>query len=98
MSGAGNGEGGLMGMIPFIAIIIIIYFFMIRPQAKKAKEQKEMISSLKKGDKIITIGGFYGTITEVKDSSFLVNLGKDTIVEISKDSVSTVQGKPEAKA
>lgn len=88
---ASEGQGaGLMGMLPMILIVVVIYFFMIRPQTKKAKQQKEMISALKKGDKVITIGGIHGTISQVKDGSFLVQIAAGTEIEIDRGSVSVV--------
>ena len=56
----GGQGGGIMSFLPLIAIVVVFYFFMIRPQMKKAKEQKKYIESLKKGDKVLTIGGIYG--------------------------------------
>ena len=90
MSQAG-GEGaegsGFAGMIPFILIIFIIYFLMIRPQSKKAKAQKLMLTELTKGDKIVTIGGMYGTIVEVRDQTFVVKVSSTTDIEMLKSSV-----------
>ena len=63
MAGSEAGQGGgLAAMLPFIVIMFIVYFLMIRPNTKKQKEKKQMIQSLKKGDKVITIGGIHGTI------------------------------------
>lgn len=89
-SGGEGQESGLMGMLPFVLIIVVIYFFMIRPQSKKAKKQKEMLSNLKKGDKIISIGGIYGTILSVQDRSFIIQISKGVEMEIDRSSVSTV--------
>lgn len=90
MSQAG-GEGaegsGFAGMIPFILIIFIIYFLMIRPQSKKAKAQKQMLTELTKGDKVVTIGGIYGTIVEVRDQTFIVKVSANTDMEMLKSSV-----------
>ena len=90
MSQAG-GEGaegsGFAGMIPFILIIFIIYFLMIRPQSKKAKAQKQMLTELTKGDKVVSIGGIYGTITEVRDQTFIVKVSNNTEIEMLKSSV-----------
>ena len=57
------------GFIPLLLIIVIFYFFLIRPQNKKQKETQKMLSALKKGDKVITIGGIHGVISSVKDVS-----------------------------
>ncbi|CAN2039590.1 preprotein translocase subunit YajC [Candidatus Magnetomoraceae bacterium gMMP-15] len=67
-SGGGAAGGGFSAFIPMILIFGIFYFLLIRPQQKKAKEHREMIGTLKKGDRIITSGGIYGRITNANDS------------------------------
>ena len=99
-SGAEGGaaqQGGLMGMLfPLAIFVLIFYFFIIRPQKKRDKQQKNMIDSIARGDQIITIGGFYGTVREVRDDSFQVEIAEGVRVTILK---SAVQGKrtPAAK-
>ncbi len=89
MMGQQQGQGGIMSFLPLIAIVVVFYFFMIRPQMKKAKEQKKYIESLKKGDKILTIGGIYGKIVEVKDDATIIMEVEDgTKMKISKNAVS----------
>lgn len=87
---AANGQGGgIMSFLPLIAIVVVFYFFMIRPQMKKAKEQKKYIESLKKGDKILTIGGIYGKIAEVReDESMIIEVEDGSKMRISKNAVS----------
>ncbi len=86
----GQGQGGIMSFLPLIAIVVVFYFFMIRPQMKKAKDQKKYIESLKKGDKILTIGGIYGKIVEVKeDGSMIMEVEDGTKMKISKNAVSS---------
>lgn len=76
-------------MLPLVGIVIVFYFFMIRPQMKKAKEQKKYIEQLKKGDKILTIGGIYGKIAEMKeDGSIIMEVEDGTKMRISKNAVS----------
>jgi len=83
------GQSPLMQFLPLIAIVVVFYFFMIRPQMKKAKEQKKYIESLKKGDKILTIGGIYGKIVEVReDGSLVMEVEDGTKMRISKNAVS----------
>ena len=75
--------------LPFLLMFVVIYFFMIRPQMKKAKDQKKYIEALKKGDQILTIGGIYGKIVEVKDDATLIMEVEDgTKMKISKNAVS----------
>ena len=90
--GAANGAegGGMMGMLfPLAIFILIFYFFIIRPQKKRQKQQDNLISSISKGDQVITIGGFFGTVQEVRDDSFTIELAKDVRVRILKSAVST---------
>jgi preprotein translocase subunit YajC len=85
----GGQGGGIMSFLPLIAIVVVFYFFMIRPQMKKAKEQKKYIESLKKGDKILTIGGIYGKIVEVReDGTMIMEVEDGTKMRISKNAVS----------
>jgi preprotein translocase subunit YajC len=89
MAGGQQGQGGIMSFLPLIAIVVVFYFFMIRPQMKKAKDQKKYIESLKKGDKILTIGGIYGKIVEVReDATIIMEVEDGTKMKISKNAVS----------
>ena len=88
-------QGGLMGMLfPLAIFVLIFYFFIIRPQRKRDKQQKNMIDSIARGDQIITIGGFYGTVREVRDDSFQIEIAEGVRVTILK---SAVQGKRAAQ-
>ena len=102
-SGSGGGagaegaaqQGSLMGMLfPLAIFVLIFYFFIIRPQRKRDKQQKNMIDSIARGDQIITIGGFYGTVREVRDDSFQIEIAEGVRVTILK---SAVQGKRAVK-
>ncbi len=86
---ANGGGGGIMTFLPLIAIVVVFYFFMIRPQMKKAKETKKYIEGLKKGDKILTIGGIYGKIVEVReDATIIMEVEDGSKMKISKNAVS----------
>ena len=78
-----------MSFLPFILIIVVFYFFMIRPQMKKQKELRKFRESLKKGDKVITTGGIYGKVAEVKENYVVVEIAKDTLVKIDKSAIIT---------
>ena len=78
-----------MSFLPFILIIVVFYFFMIRPQMKKQKELRKFRDSLKKGDKVITTGGIYGKVAEVKEAYVVVEIAKDTLVKIDKSAIIT---------
>jgi len=82
--------GGFASMIPFVLIIAIIYFLMIRPQSKKAKQHAQMLTELKKGDKVVTIGGVYGSIVQVKEKTFIVKISANADIEVLKSSIAEV--------
>ena len=85
-----QGSNMLMQFAPFVIIIAIFYFLIIRPQNKKRKETEKMLSALKKGDKIVTIGGLYGTIQSVKESTVIVKVDDNVKLEFSRSSISSV--------
>jgi preprotein translocase subunit YajC len=99
---AGQGAGGLGSFIPLILIFVIFYFLLIRPQQKKTKEHREMISQLKKGDRIITNGGIYGRITGLDDTTLTVEIADKVRVKVARSNVggkvsSSDQAQPEKK-
>lgn len=73
--------------VMMILIFVVFYFFMIRPQQKKQKELQKQRDALKKGDKVITAGGIYGIIKEVQETTFLIEVSKDTTLKVDKGSV-----------
>jgi len=88
-SGAGEqGGGGLTAFVPLILMFVIFYFLLIRPQQKKQKNLRSMISNLKKGDRIITSGGLHGRITSLDDSTLTVEIADKVRVKVSRGSVS----------
>ena len=87
-AGAGQQQGSPWAFwIMMIGIFVIFYFFMIRPQQKKQKELQKQRDALTKGDKVITAGGIYGTIKEVKETTFLIEISKEVVIKIDKASV-----------
>ncbi|MBQ9903722.1 MAG: preprotein translocase subunit YajC [Synergistaceae bacterium] len=80
-------------LFPLAIFVLIFYFFIIRPQKKRDKQQKNMIDSIARGDQIVTIGGFFGTVREVRDDSFQIEISEGVRVNILK---SAVQGKRQA--
>ncbi len=91
--------GGLMTFAPLIAIVGIFYFLLIRPQQKQAKEHARMVNELKRGDRILTQGGLYGTVHAVKGKVLEVKISEETKVLIAKSFVTqVVQGDPVAEA
>jgi len=74
MTSPGGKGGGAMGLVFPIALVAVFYFFMIRPQTKKAKDQKAFRANLQKGDKVVTIGGIHGKIIEVQETTFTIEV------------------------
>lgn len=80
----GGGGGGWLSLLPLLLIIVVFWLFFIRPQSKKAKEEQKFREGLKKGDKVVTIGGFHGKVTEVKDTTVMISLAPNMEVEVEK--------------
>ncbi len=78
----------LSQFIPLVLIIVVFYFFMIRPQLKKTKEQKKFRENIKVGDKIVTIGGIHGKISDVQDTTFMITVEGGVKFKIEKNAVS----------
>lgn len=92
-------QGSLMGMLfPLAIFVLIFYFFIIRPQRKRDKQQKNMIDSIARGDQVITIGGFYGTVREVRDDSFQIEIAEGVRVTILKSAVQTKRAAAKTEA
>lgn len=87
MAGGGQG-GGIVSFLPMILIIVVFYFFMIRPQLKKSKEQKKFRENIQVGDKIVTIGGIHGKISEIGDTTFIITVESGVKLKIEKNAIS----------
>lgn len=84
---AGEGGGGFGAFLPLILIVVVFYFFFIRPQMRKQKEAKLFRENLKKGDKIITIGGIHGKIVEIGERTFIIEVEGQNRLKIEKNAV-----------
>ncbi|MBN2035240.1 MAG: preprotein translocase subunit YajC [Chitinispirillaceae bacterium] len=85
------GMGGLGSLLPMLLFMfLIIYFLMIRPEQRKQKERQKLLASLKKGDRVMTAAGIFGTVGNVKDNSVMVKVAENTVVEFSKNAVTAV--------
>lgn len=84
---AAPAGGGFQGIIMIVALIAIFYFMMIRPQQKKQKQIKEFREGLQKGDNVITAGGIYGKIKEIKDTTIILSIADGVSIKIDKGSV-----------
>ena len=85
--GAEGGGANIMTFVMMGGIFVVFYFFFIRPQQKKQKEEKQFRESLQKGDKIITLGGIYGKITSVDDTTILIEVDEGVKLKMDKSSV-----------
>ena len=81
------GSTGMSSLIMFGMIFAVMYFFMIRPQIKKQKMEREYRSSLKKGDKVVTIGGIHGKVTDIKEDTFIIEVQSGNSLKVEKSAV-----------
>ena len=98
----GEGSGGFMGFVPLILMFVIFYFLLIRPQQKRTKEHRQMVSNLKKGDRIVTSGGIHGRITGMDESTLTVEIADKVRVKVARANVANLaqpasQSQPQKK-
>lgn len=94
-AGAPGGESAFMQFLPFILIIGVFYFLMIRPQQKRAKEHRAMITGLRRGDNVITSGGIVAKVSKVIDDNEIeLEISSGVKVKVIRSTISTVVGKP----
>jgi preprotein translocase subunit YajC len=84
---ASGGDAGIMGFLPIILMFVLLYFLMIRPQMKRAKEQKAMIEALQKGDEVVAAGGLVGRITKITEQYVTLEIAPDTEVVVQRGAV-----------
>ncbi len=87
---AGGGSSWITMLVTFGLIIVIFYFLIIRPQRKKQKDAQSMLSNLRKGDRVSTIGGMRGTVQSVKESTVVLKVDDNTKIEFNKNAISAV--------
>ncbi len=85
--GASGSQSGWWSFLPLLLIILVFYLFFIRPQMKRSKEQKKFRESLQKGQKVITIGGIHGRITEIQDTTVTVEIDNGVSVRVEKSAI-----------
>lgn len=83
----GQDQNPLMSFLPLLLIIVVFYFFMIRPQVKRQKETRKFREGLQKGDKVVTMGGIYGKIIEVKETTIILEIAKDVQIKVDKNGI-----------
>ena len=97
-SAPAGGDPGFIGFLPIILMFVLLYFLMIRPQMKRAKETKAMIEALQKGDEVITAGGVLGRVSKMSDAYVTVEIAPNTEVAVQKAAVQVVLPKGTLKS
>ena len=86
----GSGQGGFLGLLFPVAILVLFFFLFICPQQKRVKEHKTMVEALKKGDEVLTNGGLAGSITNISDNFVSLQIADNTVVKVQKASVGSL--------
>ena len=94
---SGEEPNLLVSFLPFVVILAIMYFLIIRPQKKREDERKTMIEAVKKGDRIVTVGGVHGTVTQVDETSVLADVSQNVKLRIEKSAIAAVPSAEKAK-
>ena len=95
---ANTGSGGMIQtLLIFGAVFLIFWLLIIRPQNKKQKETQKMIEAVKKGDKVVTVGGVHATVSTVKEKTVILKVDDNTKMEFSKSSIASVEAKADEK-
>jgi len=84
---AASPEGGLASLIPILLIMVIFYFLLIRPQQKRMKQHRDLVASISRGDKVLTGGGVYGKVTDVKEDFLKVEIADGVVIRVKRDTV-----------
>src|SRR5579885_1320691 len=85
--GGGGGGGLLLSLVPFLLIFVIFYFLLILPQQKRQKQLREMLASLKKGDKVVTSGGLWGTVSNIGKQTVTLQVADNTKVKVQREHI-----------
>lgn len=94
---AAGGAGGILSLVPFLLIFIIFYFLLIRPQQQKQKQQRALLDALKKGDKVVTTSGIWGTITNLGKETVTLQIADNTKIKMQRDNISRLRGEDDEK-
>jgi len=95
---AAGGDAGLMSFLPIILMFVLLYFLMIRPQMKRAKEHKTMIDALQKGDEVVAAGGLLGKIVELSDQYATLEIANETKIMVQRPAIQTLLPKGTIKS
>lgn len=94
LPGGGGGAGGIGSFLPLILMFVVFYFLLIWPQQKKAKAHRQVLSTLKKGDEVVTSGGLYGTITGITDTVITLEIAEKVRIKVARSSIAGVVKTP----
>ncbi|MFO7789527.1 MAG: preprotein translocase subunit YajC [Bacteroidota bacterium] len=98
MGTEGGGEQNPWSSFIFLALILVVfYFFMIRPQMKRQKEMRKFRENVKKGDKVVTSGGIHGKIKNIKETSFEIEVADDVVISVDKSAINPVQAQQQGR-
>ncbi|MGA2668474.1 MAG: preprotein translocase subunit YajC [Ignavibacteria bacterium] len=94
-----DGTAGIIGsLLPFVLIIAVFYFLILRPQQRRQKEKQKLLESIKKGDRVVTSGGIHGTVEGLEDKTVLMKIADNTKIKIERSAIATIIGlTPEEK-
>ena len=95
---AAGGADSLMSFLPIILLFVILYFLMIRPQMKRAKEHKTMVDALQKGDEVVAVGGLLGKIVELNDQYATLEIASETKIMVQRPAIQTLLPKGTIKS
>lgn len=94
---ASGGAGGILSLIPFLLIFVIFYFLLIRPQQQKQKQQQTLLDAIKKGDKVVTTSGIWGTITNLGKDTVTLQIADNTKIKMQRENISRLRTEDEDK-
>lgn len=94
---AGGGAGGILSLVPFLLIFVIFYFLLIRPQQQKQKQQQTLLDAIKKGDKVVTTSGIWGTVTNLGKDTVTLQVADNTKIKMQRENISRLRTEDEDK-
>jgi preprotein translocase subunit YajC len=97
-TGGSGAAGGFGALVPLILMFVIFYFLLIRPQQKKAKQHREMLANLKRGDSVLTTGGIYGRIAEINDNIIVLEVADKIRIKVARGYIAGLAGSSQEPA
>ncbi|MBK9945946.1 MAG: preprotein translocase subunit YajC [Nitrospira sp.] len=94
---SGGGAGGILSLVPFLLIFVIFYFLLIRPQQQKQKQQQTLLDAIKKGDKVVTTSGIWGTVTNLGKDTVTLQIADNTKIKMQRENISRLRTEDEDK-